>query len=184
MTVINRTRKPPGGKSGRPPKFRGARRPITVTLPEDTLARLASIDADRARAIVKATDAAFATGDSKRNPVELVEVAPGLSIVIVEPSRVLRTIGWLRLIEVAPMRFLLSIPPGTPIDSLELVVIELLEGAQGLDDRESLLLRQLRDLLRKSRRRGDFSKAEILLVDTRTTPSHADGSVEGSSKRP
>ena len=58
------TRKPPSGKSGRPPKFRCARRPITVTLPEDTLARLASIDADRARAIAKATDAALATGDS------------------------------------------------------------------------------------------------------------------------
>jgi hypothetical protein len=58
-------------------------------------------------------------------------------------------------------------------------VIELLEGAQGLDDREILLLRQLRDLLRRSRRRGDFSKAEILLVDTRTTPSRADSSVEG-----
>jgi hypothetical protein len=83
------------------------------------------------------------------------------------------------LIEVAPMRFLLSIPPGKPIDSLELIVIELLEGAQGLDDREILLLRQLRDLLRRSRRRGDFSKAEILLVDTRTTPSRADSSVEG-----
>jgi hypothetical protein len=142
-----------------------------VTLPEDTLARLASIDADRARAIVKATDVALAADDSAHNPVELVAVAPDLSIVIVGPSRVLRTIDWLRMIEVAPMRFLLSIPPGTAIDSLELTLIELLESTAGLDDHEVLLLSQLRDLLRRSRRRGDFSRAEILFIDTRAKPS-------------
>jgi hypothetical protein len=165
MTVTNRARKS-RGKSGRPPKFQGARRPITVTLPENTLARLASIDADRARAIVKATDVALAGADSERDPVELVEVAPDLSIVIVEPSRVLRTIGWLRLIEVAPLRYMLALPQGTAVDSLELTLVELLEGAEEMDDRETLLLKQLRNLMRKSRRRGDLSKAEILFIDT------------------
>jgi hypothetical protein len=45
-------------KIGRRPKFRGPRRPVTVTLPERTLATLAAIDADRARAIVKVTETA------------------------------------------------------------------------------------------------------------------------------
>jgi hypothetical protein len=175
MMATTRARKSSGGKSGRPPKFRGASRPITVTLPEDTLARLASIDADRARAIVKATHAALAGSDGERNPVELVEVAPDLSIVIVAASRVLRTISWLRLIEIAPLRYMLAIPQGTAVDSLELTVIELLEGAQGLDDREVLLLTQLRDLMRSSRRRGDLSKAEILLVDTAAKPPRGHG---------
>jgi hypothetical protein len=170
MSANDRARKPPGGKSGRPPKFRGARRPVTVTLPEETLARLASIDADRARAIVKAADAAIALSEGEHKPVELVEVAPGLSIVIVGASRVLRTIGWLRMIEIAPLRFLLSIPSGTSIDSLELTLIELLESVDEVDDRELWLLKELRDLMRKLRRGGDFRKAEILFVDTRTKP--------------
>ena len=175
MTVTPRAPKSSRGKSGRPPKFHGARRPVTVTLPEDTLARLAAIDADRARAIVKATDAALAGGDGERKPVELVEVAPDLSIVIVEPSRVLRTISWLRLIEVAPLRYMLTLPHGTSADSLELTLVELLEGAEGMEDRETLLLTQLRDLMRISRRRGDLSKAEILFVDTRAKPLRKGG---------
>ncbi|MGH6635657.1 MAG: hypothetical protein ACRED0_05815, partial [Gammaproteobacteria bacterium] len=73
------------GKSGRPPKFRGPRRPITVTLPENTLARLASIDPDRARAIVKATDTIMPFDAESHKQVELVEVAPGLGIIIVGP---------------------------------------------------------------------------------------------------
>ena len=114
-------------KSGRPPKFRGPRRLVTVTLPESTLARLASIDADRARAIVKATDAAIPFDAKQQKQVELVEVSPGLAIIIVGPSQFLRRIEWLRLVEVSPTRFLLSIPLNTSIDSLELAVIKLLE---------------------------------------------------------
>src|SRR5262245_25135497 len=100
-------------KSGRPPKFAGPRRPVTVTLPESTLGRLAAIDKDRARAIVKITDAAMPDDRNPRRQIELVEVAPGLGIIIVGPSRLLQRIEWLRLVEVAPMRFLLAIPPGT-----------------------------------------------------------------------
>lgn len=140
---------------------------MTVTLPEDTLAQLASIDSDRARAIVKVTDAAIPVDGNRLKRLELVEVAPDLAIVLVGPSRLLPRIKWLRLVEVAPMRFLLSIPPGTSIDSLELAVIDLLEEAQSSDDGERVLLELLRDLTRKLRRRGDFSKAEILFVDLR-----------------
>ena len=154
-------------KAGRPPKFHGARRPITVTLPEQTLDLLAAIDSDRARAIVKATAAAFSLDDQQRQkPVELVQIAPGWAIVTIGPSRLLAGVPWLRLVELAPTRFLLSVPTGTSVDSLELAIIELLENADA-DDRERAMLDQLRDLVRRVRRRGDFSKAEILLVETR-----------------
>jgi hypothetical protein len=153
-------------KAGRPPKFHGARRPITVTLPEQTLDLLAAIDSDRARAIVKATAAAFSLDDQRQKPVELVQIAPGWAIVTIGPSRLLAGVPWLRLVELAPTRFLLSVPTGTSVDSLELAIIELLENADA-DDRERAMLDQLRDLVRRVRRRGDFSKAEILLVETR-----------------
>jgi hypothetical protein len=154
-------------KTGRPPKFLGPRRPVTVTLPDDTLAQLAFIDPDRARAIVKVTNAAMALDAKRPSQIELVDVAPGLAIVIIGPSRLLQRIKWLRLVEVAPMRFLLSIPVGTSIDSLELAVVELLEESRSHGDAERSLLEQLRDLMRKLRRRGGVSKAEILFVDTR-----------------
>jgi hypothetical protein len=56
-------------KKGRPPKFRESRRPVTVTLPETTLARLAAINTDRAQAIVKAVGAAVPPEAKHQKPV-------------------------------------------------------------------------------------------------------------------
>ena len=154
-------------RAGRPPKFQEARRPVTVTLPESTLVRLASIDPDRARAIVKLTDAV--TGAyAKRKPVELVEVSLGLCVIIVGPSKLLQKIKWLRLVEVAPTRFLLTIPLGTSVDSLELAIGDLLEEVKPQEKWEHSTLTGLRDLIRRLRRHGELSKAEMLFIHTRT----------------
>jgi hypothetical protein len=167
-------------KPGRPPKFPGPRHPVTVTLPEDTLARLASVDPDRARAIVKVTDAAMALDADRQKQVDLVEVSPGLAIIIIGPSQVLKKIKWLRLVEVAPMRYLLSIPLGTSIDTLELAILELLEEAK-IDGEHSLLL-QLRNLIRGLRRRGGLSKGELLFVDTRAIDGGTDAEPDEGSE--
>ena len=153
-------------KKGRPPKFQEPRRPITVTLPEDILAQLAAIDPDRAKAIVKATRAATPLNEKRRKPVELVEVLPGKSIIVVGPSGYLKEIKGLRLVELAPLRFLLTIPSGTSVDSLELGVIDLLRNLKRHEEWERSLLEALRDLMRKLRLGNKFSKAELLFVDT------------------
>jgi len=151
---------------GRPPKFKEARRPVTVTLPESTLARLATIDPDRARAIVKASHAAMPGDAKERKPVELIEVMPGLGIIMVGPSRYLQTIKWLRLIELAPLRFLVTIPTGTAVDSLELELVDLLQSVKPDEEWEKSLLEDLRDLMRNLRLEGKLRKAELLFVDT------------------
>ena len=73
-----------------------------MTLPESTLERLESIDMDRARAIVKLTDAAMPLDSTAQKKIDIVEVAPGLGIIIVGPSRLLQKVHGLRLVEVAP----------------------------------------------------------------------------------
>jgi len=151
---------------GRPPKFKEARRPVTVTLPESTLARLATIDPDRARAIVKASHAAMPGDVKERKPVELIEVMPGLGIIMVGPSRYLQKIKWLRLIELAPLRFLVTIPTGTAVDSLELELVDLLQSVKPDEEWEKSLLEDLRDLMRNLRLEGKLRKAELLFVDT------------------
>jgi len=151
-------------KRGRPPKFQEPRHPITVTLPESTLAQLAAINSDRSRAIVKAATAALPV-DPKRKPVELVEVLPGLSVILIGPSRYIQKIKWLRLVEVAPLRFLLTIPTGTAVDSLELALLDLLQNLKPYEDREGLILEGLRDLIRRLRVDGKLSKGELLFVE-------------------
>ena len=151
-------------KRGRPPKFQEPRHPITVTLPESTLAQLAAINSDRSRAIVKAATAALPV-DPKRKPVELVEVLPGLSVILIGPSRYIQKIKWLRLVEVAPLRFLLTIPTGTAVDSLELALLDLLHNLKPHEDEERSVLEGLRDLMRRLRVDGKLSKGKLLFVE-------------------
>jgi hypothetical protein len=152
-------------KTGRPPKFHGPSRPVTMTLPESVLDRLASIDSDRARAIVMLTEAALPDEQEREKQIEIAEVMPGLGVIIVAPSRLLPNIKWLRLVRVSPTRYLLAIPSGTPIESLELAILDLLEEAH--EPREKALVNQLRDLIRLLRRQDGLFKAEMLFIDMR-----------------
>jgi hypothetical protein len=154
----------PTGRRGRPPKFHQRGRPVTVTLPDTTLARLAAIDPDRSRAIVKATEAAVPAEPSPEILPDLIEVAPGIRVIMVGPSRSLRQIEWLRLLEVAPSRYLLIIPTGTAVDSLELALIDLLDTV-GDVPWETAVLQRLRGLIADLRRASRVSKAELLLVE-------------------
>lgn len=150
--------------SGRPPKFEEARRPITVTLPERILQQLTALHTDRARAIVKATTLAIGFEKEERPLVDVVEVRPSEALIIVGPSKRLREIKWLRLVEIAPARHLLVIPSGTAIEQLEVAVDDLIDRLFPSEKYERELLTELYRILRERRRQQEVSKAEILLV--------------------
>ncbi len=65
------------------------------------------------------------------------------------------------------MRYLLTIPAGTPVDSLELAVVDLLEKLEPLDEWERSILEQLRDLMRTLRLGDKVYKGELLFIDTK-----------------
>ncbi len=154
-------------RPGRPPKFHEPRRPITMTLPERILDQLAEIDPDRTCAVVKVTEAVAGTGKGHFKPVELVEMAPGKSLIVVGPSKVLRKISWLKLIEIARTRYLLTIPSGTSIEALEVALRDLsLNPELKKNERENTILDELLNLISYQRRTRRLSKAEILIIDT------------------
>jgi hypothetical protein len=148
---------------GRPPKFDEPRRPVTVTLPERTLARRAAVDDDRATAIVKLVDSTLPRLNG-RSPVDVVEVAPGAAIILVGPSRSLRKIPWLKLAELSPGRHLLTVVPGTRIESLEIAILDLLENLPRSQHYERKILDELRQLIGSERRGQNISKFEMLYV--------------------
>ncbi|MBI3986934.1 MAG: hypothetical protein HY343_08450, partial [Lentisphaerae bacterium] len=102
MAFISKTNGKQSG--GRPRKFDEESRPITVTLPNRVLDLLATIDRDRAKAIVKVTEAAIAKAWQGNKRMELVEIERGTAVIVVGPSPSLASIPWLRLIEIAPAR--------------------------------------------------------------------------------
>jgi hypothetical protein len=114
--------------------------------------------------------------------VELVEVAPGVGIILLGPNRALKKIKWLRMVEITPMRYLLTVPSGTAVDSLELAVVDLLENTKSLDEWERSSLEQLRDLMRTLRVGDKVYKAELLFIDTKGMSSLSSEGV--ASKRP
>ena len=140
---------------------------MTITLPERTLAQLAALDEDRARAIVKITDAVAGNGKHPLRPVELVEMAPGKSLIVVGPSQALKRIPFLKVIEIAPARYLLTIPPGTAVESLEVVLRDMLHDPNVQhDEREHAILLELMNLIGHQRRTKRMSKAEILIINS------------------
>jgi hypothetical protein len=155
-------------RSGRPPKFHEPHHPVTMTLPTRILDQLTQIDSDRARAVVKVTEAVFGTDLGRFKPVELVEMAPGESLIVVGPCIALEKIPWLKLIEISQTRFLLSIPPGTPIEVLEVALRDLLQNPDlSNNECESSILQELVNLIGHQRRNSHLSKAEILIIHTR-----------------
>jgi len=151
-------------KGGRPPKFREPSGPVTVTLPNRTLDQLRSIDEDRARAIVKAVDEVVGGKAKQSNGAEVVEMAPGIGVLLVPSSSSLRALKWVRMIEVAPGRYLLAIVPGTPIERIEVSLMDLIEEARDAAPHDLPVLETLAEKIRDLRRGKRISLAEILFV--------------------
>jgi hypothetical protein len=153
---------------GRPPKFHEPRHPVTMTLPERILDQLAEIDPDRACAVVKVTEAVMGTGKGRFKPVELVEMAPGKCLIVVGPSKALKRIPWLRMIEITRARYLLTIPSGTPIEALEVALRDLFNNPElRKDEHEIAILNELLNLIGQQRRTRRLSKAEVLIIDNK-----------------
>lgn len=161
---IRSSGKHPGG---RPPKFAEPRRPITVTLPVRILNALERIDPDRAKAIARVTEAVIGSNPNHFKPLELVEVLPGRAVILMGPCAPLRQIKRLHLVEVSPARYLLTIPSGTPLESLEVALLDLMESPAEMTAPERTMLHELRLLLSSRRRGHQLTKGEMLFVNTR-----------------
>lgn len=151
-------------RSGRPPKFSGPSRPVTLTLPESTLEGLRQIHEDRGHAIVKLTESALRKKGAPFSLVEIIKVAEGTGLIMVGQSKSLRGISFLHLLEVAPGRFLLALDPGNDFHALELAVQDVLDDLPAEDESERGLLTKLQAHIRKLRKAAQVQMAEILFV--------------------
>lgn len=151
-------------RGGRPPKFTEESSPITVTLPHRTVKNLRDIDSDRAKAIVKCVDYMVQANPEERK-VDVVKVTKDSALLIVPPSRILQSIPWLQLIEIAPSRFLLVIPSGTATEALEIALVDLIEHLPEEEVAEKNLMTDLRKKLSQNRRKDGLSKGEILFIN-------------------
>ena len=138
-----------------------------MTLPERILDQLAEIDPDRTRAVVKVTEAVVGTGKGRFKSVELIEMSPGKSLIVVGPSKVLKKIPWIKLIEIARARYILTVPSGTPVEALEVALRDISQDLElSKNEREKAVANELLNLIGYHRRSQRLSKEEILVVST------------------
>lgn len=167
-------------RGGRPAKFPEPSRPVTVTLPERVLRMLAAVDSDRAKAIVKLAGAQLSVAGASLPLVATVKIAEGKAIILVGYSAQLKRFPWLRLIEVAPGRHLISIQSGTSIESMEVALHDLLDDLprDRTPDRE--ILETLMRIVRASRRTKATTKEEIFIVSTDDGRDPSKGQADGT----
>ena len=156
------------GRTGRPAKFNEPSRPVTITLPDRILARLPEIDGDRAKGIVKAVEAVLGGGPCgpAAEPVGELAVAKDEALLVVARSRLLASVPWIGLVEIAPGRHLLSLRGGATIEKLEVTLGDLLDTHPDASEEERRILRTLLSRIRTPRRDQAVRKDEILVVRT------------------
>jgi hypothetical protein len=148
--------------AGRPPKFREARRPVTITLPVRILELLSRIDPDRARAIVKLAEAVHGA-PLETKPVEIVEMAPHRGLIVVGDSALIRSLEGVRLIEIAPGRHLITVKANLSVESIEVQIHDMIEEGRG-EPGDIARLKDLLQHIRHQRRRKAVSKEELLVI--------------------
>ena len=158
------TESSPRSKRGRPPKFGRPAQLVTLTLPDDVIAWLETVDDDIGWAIVKLHERAA----SRRRPVErpLVELAHspgGRALILVQPAPFQHLPG-VSIIPLSDGRGFLALQSGQGVANLEIAVIDRLEGSAG-SPLERSALEVLRMRLREWRQEGiEFESRSIVIA--------------------
>jgi hypothetical protein len=152
-------------RRGRPRKFTVPSRPVTVTLPEDVLAALTSIDGDLARAIVRLAQPVLA--DRPRPPAELATFGRH-SVIVVQPSRTLERRTGVELIHLPDGRALISFDQTRTIAALELLIRDSLEDAD-LPEADRRIFDAIDGILHTARRsdRVAMLQRNVIVLETR-----------------
>lgn len=158
---------------GRPPKYGGPARALTVTLPEDVLARLGAVDPDLGQAIV--TVVRRRNGPARRTP-RAAEISSygSHAVIVVTPVKALKRIGGVQLVPIGNGRALISLAHAHSIPQLELDIRDLIErGEVAGPEREAL--EEITGILREARAsRGiRLEERSIIVLETKRKPRRA-----------
>lgn len=152
-------------RRGRPRKFTGPARPVTVTLPEPVLRALASIDVDIGRAIVRLAQPAV--GKAPHAPAELATFGRH-SVIVVNPSRTLERRTGIELLHLPDGRALISFDQTRTIPALELLIKDALED-RTLPAADRDVFVAIEDILKTARRSDTVAllQRNVIVLETR-----------------
>lgn len=140
-------------RRGRPRKFTGPSRPVTLTLPLEVIDALSAIDADLSRAVVR-----LAQPELARRPHPPAELARfgRRAVIVVNPTRTLERRTGVGLVPLPDGRALLSFDQAMTPASLELLITDALEDRL-LPAGDRAVFGGILDILRSARRDSDVA---------------------------
>lgn len=151
-------------RRGRPRKFAGPSRAVTLTLPEHVIEALGLVDLDLSRAIVRLTPRH--TAQSSR-PAELSRFGRH-AIIVINPTRTLAKRTGVELVPLPDGRALISFAQSTTIAELELLLDDALAD-QHLSSDDKAIFESIVGILRKARRSTDVTllQRSIIVLENR-----------------
>ena len=152
---------------GRPRKFAGPSRAVTLTLPESVLSALASVHKDISKAVVQLTERRRPEG---RHPLAELAVFGRSAVITVRPTPSLERRADVQLVPLPDGRALISFAQAKTIAELELTLNDALEEASLPDDDRELFEAIVR-ILKDARRSGDVLVHRRNIIVLESSPS-------------
>ena len=147
-------------RRGRPRKFTAPSRAVTITLPVDVLATLASVDTDLSRSIVR-----LAQPEVAKRPHPAAELATygRRGVIVVNPSRTLEKRTGIVLVPLSDGRALISFDDSITAAGLELLIQDALEDP-ALPAHDARIFKSIQDILKSARRSGNVVLAQRNII--------------------
>ena len=149
-------------RPGRPRKYDRPSRPLTVTLPEDVIARLSAIDADLGRAIVSVAERQSRRPVRATRPAEIASYGRH-AVIVVTPVKVLKRLPGVQLVPVGAGRALIALEHPHSIPRLELDIRDAIER-DGVGSQERRTLEAIADILRRARQTPGLTVEERTII--------------------
>ena len=149
---------------GRPRKFAGPSRAVTLRLPESVLSALASVHHDISTAVVHLTERRLAR---KRHPLAELSVFGRNAVITVRPTPSLERRAGVQLVPLPDGRALISFAQAKTIPELELTLNDALEDP-ALSDDDRLVFTAIVQILKDARRSHDvmLHRRNIIVLES------------------
>jgi hypothetical protein len=147
-------------RRGRPRKFTGPSRAVTLTLPLHVISALSRVDPDLSRAVVR-----IAQPELARRPYPPAELATfgRRAVIVVNPTRTLERRTGVGLVPLPDGRALISFDQPTTTDALELMIADALEDKQ-LSAADRAVFEGIVKILKSARRDSDVTLRQTNII--------------------
>lgn len=152
-------------RRGRPRKFTGPSRAVTLTLPLHVIEALSAVDTDLSRAVVRIAQPEVAR---RRYPPAELATFGRRAVIVVTPTRTLQRRTGVDLVPLPDGRALISFERSTTPEALELMIADALEDRQ-LPAADRAVFEAIVNILKNARRASDVTlrQSNIIVLESR-----------------